>query len=37
MNREHKDLVRLAEKLLYVYSAQCTNCNNTFDYTVSRY
>ena len=34
MNSEHKKLVRLAEKLLYVYSAQCTNCNSIFDYTV---
>ena len=34
MNSERKKLVRLAEKLLYVYSAQCTNCNNIFDYTV---
>lgn len=36
MNSEHKKLIRLAEKLLYVYSAQCTYCNNTFDYTVER-
>ncbi|MDE6435472.1 MAG: hypothetical protein K2L07_14755 [Lachnospiraceae bacterium] len=34
MNSEHKKLVRLAEKLLYVYSAQCTNCSSTFDYAV---
>lgn len=34
VNNEHKKLVRLAEKLLYVYSAQCAHCNNTFDYTV---
>lgn len=36
MNSKHKKLIRLVEKLLYVYSAQCTHCNNTFDYTVER-
>jgi len=36
MNSEHKELVKLAEKLLYVYSAQCANCGSTFDYTVER-
>ena len=36
MNSEHKKLIRLAEKLLYVYSAECTNCNSIFDYTVER-
>lgn len=34
MNNEYKELIRLAEKLLYVYSAQCVYCHNTFDYTV---
>lgn len=36
MNSEHKNLIRLAEKLLYVYSAQCAHCNSVFDYTVER-